>query len=102
MQGSPTPAGKKSPVCYHCQNLFEYIIFHPLPSQGYIDGDEGIMLVKTASLRLLLQKLKEDMTSYDLNEMFWEKDGNIYALLPEDCFIRVTWDELPGYRYSRS
>ena len=55
------------------------------------------MLIKTASLRRLLEK--DDMTSYQIKKAFWDRDGNIYALLPEDCFVRVTWDELPRYRY---
>lgn len=65
---------------------------------AYIDGKDGIMLVKTASLRKFLER--KDMTSEDILETFWKKDGNIYKLLPRDCFIWVTWDELKDCRYA--
>jgi len=56
------------------------------------------MLVKTKSLRRLLAR--EDMTSNDIKARFWLRDGNIYSLLPEDCFISVLWVDLPRFRYA--
>ena len=55
------------------------------------------MLVRTASLGRLLER--DDMTSEDILEKFWKKDGNIYALLSRDDFMEATWDELPGLTY---
>ena len=56
------------------------------------------MLVRTASLSRLLEC--EDMTSEDIMDRYWRKDGNIFSLLSRDCFIEVTWAELPGFPYA--
>ena len=67
-------------------------------SQGYIRGDDGIMLVRTASLLYLFQK--SGMTSVDLLETYWQKEGNIYSLIPRDSFIAVKWADLPATPYA--
>ena len=54
--------------------------------------------MKTASLRLLLTR--QNMTSEDILEKFWKTEGNIYSLLPRDCFKEVTWAELPTTAYA--
>ena len=66
--------------------------------QGYIRGDDGIMLVRTASLHSLLKK--GDLTSEDLLKTYWQKDGNIYSVIPRDSFIMVKWADLPTTPYA--
>jgi hypothetical protein len=62
-------------------------------SQGYIKGGDGIMLVRTASLRHLLRK-KDMSSSEDLLETCWKKDGNIFSVIPPESFIEVKWADL--------
>eukprot|EP01036_Dinobryon_divergens_P022971 gene22971-31277_t len=71
---------------------------------GYVDGTEGIMLVNTSKLSLLLAW--EPMTSNDINTHFWMPSGNIFSIIPEvnndgeRNFIEVTWEELPSIDYA--
>ena len=56
------------------------------------------MLVSTASLAKLLKR--GDMTSQDILKFFWQAEGNVYSLIPEASFIRVTWTDLPDTAYA--
>ena len=56
------------------------------------------MLVRTDSLHHLLEK--EDMTSEIILETLWKTQGNVYSLLPPDCFREVLWAELPNASYA--
>ena len=56
------------------------------------------MLVSTVSLSNLLKK--GDMTSNDLLEIYWKKDGNIFSVIPQENFIEVTWTDLPMASYA--
>ena len=67
-------------------------------NQSYISGNEGIMLVSTASLAKLLKR--GDMTSNDILKFFWQAEGNVYSVIPESSFIRVTWTALPNTDYA--
>ena len=65
---------------------------------GYISGDVGIMLVSTVRVRHLLQK--GYMTSDDLFETYWKKEGNVYSVIPRDSFIEVKWADLASTPYA--
>ena len=56
------------------------------------------MLVKTASLRNLLKK--KVMTSEDLLETCWKKEGNVFSVIPRESFIEVNWADLPYTPYA--
>ena len=56
------------------------------------------MLVKTASLRHLLEK--KVMSSEDILETCWKKEGNIFSVIPPDSFIEVKWIDLPSTPYA--
>ena len=65
--------------------------------QFYIDGNEGIMLVKKESLRVFLSL---DLSSDDVLEFVWKKKGNIFSLIPEKDFKkRCRWVDLPDEDY---
>ena len=55
------------------------------------------MLVKTESLRLLLQH--EDMSSEDILTIFWERDRNIFSLIPRENFKVCRWADLRDTPY---
>jgi hypothetical protein len=80
-------------------SLFSILHHFPLCncSQGYIRGDDGIMLVSTVSLSHLLRK---DFTSEDLLKTYWQREGNIYSVIPRDSFIEVKWADLPSTPYA--
>ena len=54
--------------------------------------------MSTVSLSNLLKK--GDMTSNDLLEIYWKKDGNIFSVIPQENFIEVTWTDLPMASYA--
>ena len=83
---------------YTSFSLFFLSLLHFCSSQGYIKGDEGIMLVRTARLHHLLEK--KNMTSEDLLESCWKKDGNIFSVIPPESFIEVKWADLPSTPYA--
>ena len=56
------------------------------------------MLVKTSSLRNLLQK--EDRTSHDILKDVWDVDGHIFSLIPRENFKRCRWVDLPQEPYA--
>ena len=56
------------------------------------------MLVSTVSLSHLLKK--GDMTSEDLLKAYWQKEGNIYSVIPRDSFKEVKWADLPTTPYA--
>jgi hypothetical protein len=56
------------------------------------------MLVSTVSLSHLLKK--SAMTSEDLLKTYWQKEGNIYSVIPRDSFIEVKWADLPTTPYA--
>ena len=56
------------------------------------------MLVRTASLRDLLGR--KDMTSEDILETCWKKEGNVYSVIPRESFIEVKWADLPNTPYA--
>ena len=56
------------------------------------------MLVRTASLRHLLGK--KDMSSEDILETCWKKEGNVYSVIPRESFIEVKWVDLPSTPYA--
>jgi hypothetical protein len=56
------------------------------------------MLVRTASLRHLLGK--GFMSSEDLLETCWKKEGNVFSVIPRDSFIEVNWADLPNTPYA--
>ena len=68
--------------------------------QGYISGEDGVMLVRTVSLVHLLKEKKGEMTSEDLLKTFWQKDGNLNSLIPPDNFKAVPWEDLADTPYA--
>ena len=54
---------------------------------------EIIMPTKTSSLARLLNR-EDIMTRNDILQLVWEKDGNIFSLLPKDCFVKRHWEVL--------
>ena len=56
------------------------------------------MLVKTDSLRHLLGK--KNITSEDILEICWKKEGNVYSVIPRDSFIEVKWEDLASTPYA--
>ena len=75
-----------------------FIILVSFSLQGYISGNDGIMLVSTASLAKLLER--GDMTSNDILKFLWQEEGNIYSVIPPDSFIQVKWTDLPNTPYA--
>lgn len=55
------------------------------------------MLVKTRSLERLRNV---NMTSVDILERFWRRNGNIYSLISQDNFREVAWADLPSTDYA--
>ena len=56
------------------------------------------MLVRTASLRHLLEK--KVMSSENILETCWRKDGNVFSVIPPESFIEVKWTDLPSTPYA--
>eukprot|EP01036_Dinobryon_divergens_P062018 gene62018-biopygen38902 len=67
-------------------------------SQFYIDGDTGIMLLRTKSLKNLLSK--KDMSSQNILEEVWMGEGSIFSLISLDQFARCTWADLDKVKYA--
>jgi len=44
--------------------------------------------------------LKKDFTSDYLLKTYWQKEGNIYSVIPRDSFIEVKWADLPTTPYA--
>eukprot|EP01035_Chromulina_nebulosa_P069618 gene69618-biopygen45563 len=70
-----------------------------LLSQLYINGNHGIMLLKTKSLEMLLTN-KKDMSSENILEEVWLGEGSIFSLIPYDQFARCTWADLDKVKYA--
>ena len=66
--------------------------------QFYINGNEGIMLIETESLRVFLSHA--DFTSETVLEEFWQRKGSILLLISELKFKRVRWIDLPHTEYA--
>jgi hypothetical protein len=56
------------------------------------------MLVRTARLHHLLGK--KDMSSEDILETCWQKEGNVFSVIPPESFIEVKWTDLPSTPYA--
>jgi hypothetical protein len=56
------------------------------------------MLVRTARLHHLLRK--GDLSSEDLLRTCWQKEGNVFSVIPRESFIEVKWTDLPATPYA--
>jgi hypothetical protein len=63
-----------------------------------VDGNHGIMLLKTDSLQNLYNQ--KDMSSEIILDEFWMGEGSIFSLIPQDKFERCTWSNLKKVKYA--
>ena len=58
------------------------------------------MLVSTVSLTNLLKEKKREMSSEDILKTYWQKEGNLNALIPPESFKAVQWEDLAATPYA--